>query len=99
MRNSELIKAITNRLEIEFTYKGLLRVVRPGAYGVHHTTNNVFLRGYQIAGQSSSRTPPLWDMYSEDKIDGLVVTDRHFADDPPDYARGDKHMSEIFAEL
>jgi hypothetical protein len=97
--SGQLDDAIARRVEVEFVYNGLPRAVQPGAHGVHHTTGNAFLRGYQVAGQSSSRTPPFWDMFLTEKVVGLVVTDRTFDDDPPGYARDDKHMSQIFAQL
>ncbi|MCO7238699.1 hypothetical protein [Aeromicrobium sp. CnD17-E] len=96
---TEIDDAITNRVEIEFTYNGLPRVVRPGAHGIHHTTGNTFLRGYQVDGESSSRVPPFWDMFLTEKIVDLVVTERRFSDDPPDYSRDDRHMSTIFTQL
>lgn len=97
--NEELDRAIRDRLEVEFHYKGLPRIVQPAAHGLHVTTGNHFLRGYQIAGQSSTRFPPLWDMFTLSKIESLVVTDRHFEVIPPDYSRDDKHMATIYAQL
>ncbi len=57
------------------------------------------LRGYQVGGSSKSRKPPLWDLFLTAKIRDLVVTDKVFAEDPPFYSRGDKHMAQIFAQL
>jgi len=91
--------AITKRLEIEFVYDGLHRVVQPAAYGTHKSTGNDVLRAYQIGGSSSSRTPPLWDLFLTARIHDLVVSERTFSDDPPHYARNDKHMAHIFAQL
>ena len=96
---SLLSDAIGNRLEVEFVYDNLPRIVRPAAVGLHISTGNEVLRGYQVGGASSSRTVPLWDLFLVGKIDGLVVTDRVFLDDPPNYSKGDKHMSPICREL
>jgi len=96
---SALTEAIKARLEIEFTYDGHHRVVRPAAHGTHIDTGNESLRGYQVAGTSKTRMPPLWDMFTVSKIVNLKVTQRRFDEDPEFYKRGDKHMGTIFAEL
>lgn len=91
--------AINQRREIEFFYNGHPRVVQPCAHGTHATTANDVVRGYQVGGSSSSRTPPLWDMFIVTKMQGIVVTDRTFSTKPPGYASDDKHMKVIFAQL
>lgn len=95
----EVDRAITQRREIEFVYKGLSRVVQPAAHGFHISTGNEVLRGYQIAGRSSSRTVPLWDLFSIGKIEGLQVTERIFVEDPPEYKKGDAHMGRMISQL
>lgn len=84
----DLCDAINNRRVIRFTYDGLPREVLPAAYGPHVKTRKLSLRGYQIAGQSSSRVPPLWDLFTVKKIVGLEVTEDTFEDDPPGYRQG-----------
>jgi hypothetical protein len=78
---------------VSFTYDGHERVVVPAAYGTHKTTGNPMLRGYQIRGTSASRTPPLWDLFLVEKMVGFAELDETFADDPPLYERGDKHLN------
>lgn len=94
-----IARAINSRVEIEFEYDGHRRVVQPAALGSHATTGNYVLRGYQVAGSSSTRVPPLWDLFSVAKVQNLIVTDRKFDADPPGYARDDKHISPIEAQL
>lgn len=88
----DLRDAITHRRVVQFVYDGHPRVVHPAAYGRHRTTGNVQLRGYQVAGSSATRVPPLWDLFLVDKIEQLVVLDDTFLDDPPGFKPGDKHL-------
>jgi len=96
---NELIDAINHRLVVEFTYDGLPRKVIPTAVGQHATTRNAVLRGYQVDGLSKTRPVPLWDLFLLTKIVGLRVTKERFADDPPGYRKGDKHISPRYTEL
>lgn len=91
----DLADAIRQRRIVTFVYDGCPRVVQPAAYGRHRTTDKLSLRGYQIDGASNSRTPPLWDLFTVEKIQGLRVTDETFPDDPPLYRRGDKQLHVI----
>lgn len=95
----DLCAAITGRRLIDFVYDGRPRTVIPAAYGRHKTTANVVLRAYQIAGTSSSRPVPLWDLFLVERMTECVILDETFTSDPPSYARGDKHMSEIYCQL
>lgn len=100
MSTSVLVEAIESRREVSFTYDGQPRTVQPAAVGIHVSTGNAILRGYQVAGTSNSRAVPLWDLFLLEKIEGgLVVEDSVFTADPPNYRRGDKHMGVIHAEL
>jgi len=92
-------EAINERRVVSFTYGGHLRVVKPGALGYHVTTRKLLLRGYQIDGTSSSRTPPFWSLFEVRLLSGPVYTGDTFDDEPPDYRLGDKHLGEIIAEL
>lgn len=91
--------AIENRLLIHFLYGGCSRVVVPAAYGLHATTQNPVLRGYQMGGTSNSRAVPLWDIFLVNRISNFVVSDNHFGDLPPFYKRDDKDISPIYAQL
>ncbi|WP_205858664.1 hypothetical protein [Plantibacter sp. M259] len=91
--------AINDRVEIEFTYDGLPRVVQPAAHGTHVSTGKELLRGYQTGGTSATRSVPLWDLFSVAKIESLVVTERRFDANPPGYSPDDRHLGEIYAQL
>jgi hypothetical protein len=95
----DICDAIANRHVIRFSYDGHPRTVIPAAYGHHHTTGNEVLRGYQVGGTSSSRTVPLWDLFLIEKMVGYEVTGEQFVDNPPAFARGDKHISPLYCEL
>lgn len=94
--NQEIIKAVENQNVIEFYYEGKLRVVEPHCYG-ETTAGNEGLRAYQIGGYSSSGKMG-WKMYDLGKADDIDVTEDKF-DVRSDYKRGDKGMSEIYAEI
>jgi hypothetical protein len=95
----DISAAITDRRLISFVYDGHSRTAIPAAYGRHATTGNTVLRAYQIAGTSSSRPVPLWDLFLVEKMTNCVVLDETFTSDPPAYARGDKHIGEIYCQL
>lgn len=94
--NQEIIDAIENQNVIEFNYDGELRVVEPYCYG-KTTAGNEGLRAYQIDGFSSSGKMG-WKMYDLGKADDIEVSDEPFST-KNDYKRGDKGMSEIYAEI
>ena len=96
---ADLSSAIENRRLVEFVYDGHPRVVIPAAYGVHVSTGNAVLRGYQIRGTSSSRSVPLWDLFLIGKMESAKVLEEGFTADPPGYAQNDKHISPIEAQL
>ena len=93
-----LCAAIAGRHLISFVYDGHERVVIPAAHGTHVTTGNAVLRAYQIRGTSSTRPIPLWDLFLTDKMQHPQILDETFADDPPQFRRGDKHIN-ICCEL
>jgi hypothetical protein len=92
-----IINAIRSREVLSFTYDGLARVLEPHAVGLSTAGNNV-LRCYQTQG--SHVTPDHeWDLCKISKISDLRTTGQHFVGERPGYRRGDKHMTNIFAEL
>jgi len=94
--NTEIIEAIENQNVIEFTYEGETRIVEPHCYGLT-TKGNEGLRAFQIGGYSSSGSMG-WKMYDLGKADDIEISNETF-ESRDDYSRGDKHMSEIFAEI
>ena len=93
-----LCDAIADRHLVSFVYHGHQRVVIPAAHGPHKTTGNAVLRGYQVRGTSSSRALPLWDLFLVAEMEDAQILDETFADDPPQYSHGDKHIN-ICCEL
>lgn len=91
--------AIRDRLIVRFTYDGHHRVVQPATIGHHVSTGNLLLRGYQVAGSSSSGAPPKWDLFKISKIRDLTLSSDRFESDPPGYRRGDRHFRTIIAQL
>lgn len=92
-----IINAIHNREHLSFTYSGLSRIVQPAAVGVSHAGNEV-LRCYQTAG--GHVTPGHeWDFCTLSNMSNLVATGKCFVGNPPQYKRGDKGMSIVYAEL
>ncbi|WP_419868020.1 hypothetical protein [Chryseobacterium sp. CT-SW4] len=92
----KIIEAIENQNVIEFYYEGGLRVIEPHCYG-ETTAGNKGLRGYQIDGYSSSGQMG-WKMYDLSKADNIEITEDRF-EVRTGYKRGDKGMSEIYAEI
>lgn len=91
--------AIQNRNLVAFQYDGRGRVVIPAAFGIHATTGNEVLRGYQVEGKGNSRPVPFWDLFLTVKMSDVEILDSQFIEDPPFYSRNDKHMDPIHAQL
>lgn len=92
-----IINAIHNREVLLFTYSGISRTVQPVAVGISRAGNEV-LRCYQIAGGHISPGHQ-WDLCDLSKISNLHTDGQHFDGEPPGYKRGDKGMTDIYAEL
>jgi hypothetical protein len=93
----KIIAAIEGRRLIAFTYDGIAREAQPCAVGISTAGNNV-MRCYQVRG--GHVTPGHeWDLCDLSKIRNLVVTEDVFHGEPPGYRRGDRGMTQIFAQL
>jgi adenine deaminase len=93
----KIISAIEGRRLITFTYDGIAREAQPCAVGVSRAGNEV-LRCYQVRG--GHVTPGHeWDLCDLSKIRNLAITEVVFPGDPPGYRRGDRSMTQIFAQL
>jgi len=92
-----IIDAINNKSVLSFTYKGIDRVVEPHAVGVS-TAGNEVLRCYQIEGGHNKQGHD-WDLCTLSKILNLSLTGDSFSSARPGYAKGDKGMSRIYAEI
>ena len=94
-----LIKnSVKTKTILEFNYDGHHRVVEPHAHGIS-TAGNEVLRCYQIEGGSVSGTVPGWHLMKISKMVNLSITDSHFDSPRPEYKRGDKGMTTIYAQL
>jgi hypothetical protein len=91
--------AIETRSLVRFQYEGHERVVAPAAYGVHATTGNLVLRGYQTGGTSNSRAVPFWSLFLVDQVVGATITGENFSENPPGYTPNDKHIGTIHCQL
>jgi len=96
--NPIICDAIRNRNVLTFMHDGHHREVEPHAYGLNRVDNEV-LRCYQTHGTSHSGRVPDWKLLRVDRIEALIVTERHFVDERIGYVKGDRSMSTIFCEL
>lgn len=96
--NATLINAIKGRQILTLHYDGYLRTVEPHAYGESKDGNHL-LRGYQTAGGSESGMREGWKIFDLSKARAITVTPNKFTQARSGYARGDKAMARIFAEL
>ncbi|GLR04428.1 hypothetical protein GCM10007906_20160 [Vibrio hyugaensis] len=92
-----IVRAIQEKLKLEFTYDGYLREVLPHCYG-RTTAGNDAIRCYQISGGSASGTVPGWHLMTVNKMVGLKAT-THFESASAGYKPGDRGMSHIYCEL
>uniref|UniRef100_UPI00404AC434 hypothetical protein n=2 Tax=Flavobacteriaceae TaxID=49546 RepID=UPI00404AC434 len=91
-----IIKAITERIVIQFEYEGFTRIVEPFALGIHKTTNNTVLRAYQIGGYSESKRTIPWRLYDISLIKSFQLTNQKAENNREYYNPKDKDMSFIF---
>jgi len=96
MLNS-IITAIQNKSVLSFTYDGYDRIVEPHAVGSSRAGNDV-LRCFQTQG-GHVRADHEWDLCKLSKITNFLVTEDVFVNARNGYARGDKGMSRIYAEI
>ena len=94
-----ICSAIESRGVIRFYYKGGTRLVEPFCYGLHKSTGNEVLRGYQIGGYSVSGEPVGWRLYQLNKITNLVITDKIFSGIREHYNPNDSTMKTIICRI
>jgi hypothetical protein len=94
----ELVRAIRERLVVEFRYKGLRRVVNPHLLGEAGKDEGVALSGVQTDGKSSRGKLPVWVFCYLAEITNLTVTDRAFTPDR-DFDASDKKFSSVIASV
>ncbi|MBV7297422.1 hypothetical protein [Enterovibrio paralichthyis] len=77
MNESEIRRAIQNKLVIEFSYSNKLRAIEPHVLGV--CNGKVQVLGYQFGGDSSSGGLPEWRRFDLLRVNNLRVTTQSFA--------------------
>lgn len=92
--NPIVCSAIRNRSVVEFDYDGGTRVVEPYCHGTS-TRGKELLRGYQVAGYSSSGNSMGWKLFDIAKIVGLAEAGATFAGNRPDYNPDDSAMNPV----
>ena len=93
-----LIDAINDRQVLCFYHENLLREVEPFAYGINSKGKEV-LRGFQVAGQSTSGRIPCWRVFEAEKMQRLYLAGRQFDGARPDYRPDDNDLTTVFAQL
>lgn len=94
-----IITAIRERRLLRLMYEGGYRTVEPHAYGNNDKSGHDLLRAYQVDGSSKSFQFVGWKLFRRDEVHSIELLDQRFSAPRPDYKRGDKAMSRIFAEL
>jgi hypothetical protein len=96
---SKICAAIDSRKVISFYYRGGIRFVEPFYYGLHKSTGDEVLRGYQVKGFSEFGEPFGWKYYLVNEISKLVITDNKFKGDRKDYKPNDPMMKKIICRI
>jgi hypothetical protein len=94
----EITSAIRDKVVLKFLYNNSPRVVEPQTYGVSASGNPV-LRGYQVAGLSSSGKPRGLRLFEVSKISALERTNTPFPEARPEHNPQDSAMSEVLISL
>lgn len=96
--NTSLVNAIREKRALSLQYDGYLRTIEPHAYG--QSKDDVqLLRAYQTSGGSESGEQQGWKLFDLSKAYSVTASQHTFTAARPGYARGDKAMARIFAEL
>lgn len=92
------VTAVKTGNRLKLVYDGFHRIVEVHAVGVP-TANNLCMRVYQTSGGSVSNEPIGWKMMTLDKSFSLHLTDEVSSAPRPGYARNNRGMRQIFAQL
>ena len=96
--NTSLLNAICEKRTLSLQYDDYLRTIEPHAYG--ESKDGVqLLRAYQTSGGSESGERQGWKLFDLSKAYSVTASQHTFTAARPGYARGDKAMTRIFAEL
>lgn len=92
------IAALNSTVRLELRYDGFSRVVEVHAVGIS-TAGNPCMRVYQVRGGSVSNEPVGWKMMTFDKAFSMHLTEEVSQAPRQGYAKNDRGMSRIFAQL
>ena len=95
--NQTIIDAIHNKKRLSFSNSGVLRTVKPQAYGVTIEGKEV-LRCYQVHGNTTFDSQN-WELLDIAQISSICETQQHFLNPRPGYIRDDKTMEKIYAQI
>ena len=98
MTHQTAIDALHGGVCLELQYDGYNRVVEVHAVGTS-TAGNPCMRVYQVSGGSVSGEPVGWKMMTLDKSFTMQLTDKPSQAPRDGYARNDRGMTEIFAQV
>jgi hypothetical protein len=98
LRDRWLCVGIRERRLLEFTYRGLKRVVAPYCHGIS-TRGSEVLRGVQVRGGSHSGGFGFGKLWTVADMKDVRVLDESFAPDDPTYNPDDSSMQEIHCRI
>lgn len=95
-----LIDALRRDRTVMFAYDDKPRVVEIHAIGTSTKDAGIVVRGYQVGGDAS-RPLPAWHLFRLDRIPPhtLAIGPRTSEAPRPGYARGDRQMADIIAQI
>lgn len=98
MHSNTLIAAIQQRRVVVLSYHGYTRTVEPHCVGQGSDRTDK-LRCWQTGGGSESGERQGWKLLNVSEVHGASMTATAFPGARSGYARGDKAMRQIYAEL
>ncbi|WP_428000136.1 hypothetical protein [Acidovorax sp.] len=98
MHSNTLTAAIQQRRVVVLSYHGYTRTVEPHCVG-RGSDGTEKLRCWQTSGGSDSGERQGWKLLNVNEIHGAATTEATFPSARTGYARGDKAMRQIFAQL
>jgi hypothetical protein len=98
MLHNHPITALQSGARLRLQYDGYYRIVEVHAVGIS-TAGNPCMRVYQTAGGSVSGEPVGWKMMTLDKAFTMHMTEEVSQAPRQGYAKNDRHMSVIHAQL
>ena len=95
----DICTAIDSKKVLSLYYAGGTRFVEPFCYGIHRSTGNEVLRGYQIGGYSESGESVGWKLFRVEDISRLIVTDKDCKGVREHYNPNDSVMKKIICRV